>query len=258
MMHHPYLHPRLYHLQKILMESFNSSKLLSSNSKGSQRELFVNTFLKEIFPPAYRFGTGDITDCYKNKSGQVDIVIETPHYYSFPAFIDGPRLYLAEGVSVVIEVKSNAEQQWVQVGKTAKKLKELKRRFRNQFLDQMGDKLAEVSRNLNNPKLKNDSRELKLLAESMIDDAPERIPFYVVSYEGFEKRGEMTAKLKKSKVDGLFVISDSCFRDQKGFGRGIDGMLTFIDELFVHMKRPVVVEQTFQNYGSYSSILDKK
>jgi len=46
-----YLEPRLDALHKMVMAGFYGSGELSSASKGSERELFVNTFLSQIFPP---------------------------------------------------------------------------------------------------------------------------------------------------------------------------------------------------------------
>ncbi len=79
---------------------------MSDSSKGSEREHFIDLFLKEVFPPSYRFGTGDALDSAGNKSGQLDVVVELTFFPSLPALGGGSRLYLAEGVAAVIEVKS--------------------------------------------------------------------------------------------------------------------------------------------------------
>lgn len=81
---------------------------MRSASKGNEREAFINAFLSEILPPQFRFGSGDITDQSANRSGQLDIVIEFPFVPSIPIVAGkSPRLYLAEGVLAVIEVKSD-------------------------------------------------------------------------------------------------------------------------------------------------------
>ena len=98
---------------------------LSSALKGAERELFVNSFLSQVFPPHFRFGSGDVIDSDERKSGQVDVVIDFPNLYSFPLFNDGPRLYLAVGVAAVLEIKSNVAKQWDQVLRTAEKVKSL-------------------------------------------------------------------------------------------------------------------------------------
>jgi hypothetical protein len=64
-----------------------------------------------VLPPIYRFGTGVITDVGGNLTGQVDIVMEFPLTASFPMPAGKQRLYLAESVAAVIEVKSNLSQE---------------------------------------------------------------------------------------------------------------------------------------------------
>lgn len=109
-----HLYQRLDGLHKHLMSVYESGICFSSASKGRERECFVNEFLGNILPRPYRFGSGDIID-QKNKSGQVDIVIEYPFQPSLPVFESGPRLYTAEGVAVALEVKSDVAKQWEEV-----------------------------------------------------------------------------------------------------------------------------------------------
>jgi hypothetical protein len=94
---------------------------MTSASKGTERELFVEVFLKNVLPPGYRFGTGDITDVNGHRTGQIDVVIEHASIPSFPLVgATIPRLYLAEGVAVAIEVKSDLTKQWDEALSTAK------------------------------------------------------------------------------------------------------------------------------------------
>ena len=51
---------------------YQSNVSLSSSTKGTERELFVDEFLSKVLPPIYRFGTGDVTDLAGNKSGQLN------------------------------------------------------------------------------------------------------------------------------------------------------------------------------------------
>jgi hypothetical protein len=112
------------------MAAFFAGSSMSAASKGREREIFVNDFLKNIMPPIYRFGTGDITDSSGRKSGQVDVVIEYPFGPSLPALGDSQvRLYVAETAAAVIEVKSDLAGQWDEVVATANKVKSLSRNF---------------------------------------------------------------------------------------------------------------------------------
>ena len=56
-------------------------------------------------------GTGDATDAGGNRSGQLDVVVEYPFAPSLPLGVGTTRLYLAEGVAAVVEVKSDAAGQ---------------------------------------------------------------------------------------------------------------------------------------------------
>lgn len=99
---------------------------MSSATKGRERELFVNEFLSKVFPPHFRFGSGDITDGSDARSGQVDLVVELPFFFpSFPIPGGAPRLYLAEGVAAAIEVKSDLSAQWDDVMRTTAAIKVL-------------------------------------------------------------------------------------------------------------------------------------
>lgn len=113
-------------IRKQLLAGFAAADGLSSATRGTEREQFVNGFLEQVFPTPFRFGTGDIVEKGRRRSGQVDIVVEYPFIPSFPALGAGPRLYLAEGAAAVIEVKSNLRNQKNEVIKTATKVKELR------------------------------------------------------------------------------------------------------------------------------------
>lgn len=111
---------RLQKIQSVLMGVHQMSVSMSSAAKGAERDEFVSKFLTEVLPPTFRFGTGDATDSQGAKSGQLDIVVEYPFGPSLPnAGSASSRLYLAETVAAVIEVKSNAAVQWNEATHTA-------------------------------------------------------------------------------------------------------------------------------------------
>jgi hypothetical protein len=120
---------RLEGIRQLLVSSHQATAGSSSATKGTERADFLNAFLAETLPPLYRFGSGDITDSAGHESGQLDIVIEQPFAPNLPIQSGLPRLYLAEGVAAVIEVKSNVSSQWQQVLHTAKQLEPIRRQF---------------------------------------------------------------------------------------------------------------------------------
>jgi hypothetical protein len=103
---------------------------LSSATAGQERAAFIDEFLAKVLPPIYRFGTGDATDARGNRSGQLDVVVEYPFAPSLPMVGAGQtRLYLAESMAAVVEVKSNLSNQWTDAVQTANRLAPLERTF---------------------------------------------------------------------------------------------------------------------------------
>lgn len=171
---------RLAGIQQILMGAHQAGFSISSASKGREREAFINLFVNQIFPSQFRFGSGDITDSSNNKSGQMDVVIEYPFLPSLPVVVgNSPRLYLAEGVAAVIEVKSNIMDQWPEVVATAKQLCKLQRTFG-----------ATISMG-NLPK--------------------QRIPLYAVGYDGWKKMETLKERIEDAPLDGILVIGQKLF-----------------------------------------------
>lgn len=85
-----------------------SSELRHRGSKGAAREIFIDTFLSELYPEKYIVGHGEIIDSYGNVSPQADIIV----YDADLPVLDhgGPKQFLAEGVRAHIEVKSNFDK----------------------------------------------------------------------------------------------------------------------------------------------------
>ncbi|WP_152622816.1 DUF6602 domain-containing protein [Archangium violaceum] len=172
----PYLHARLKGIQQLLLAAHAAGEQGSSSSKGADRELFVNIFLKNVLPPQFRFGSGDITDLAGKISGQLDLVVEFPIYPSLQIPGGESRLYLAEGVAAVIEVKSNLADQWTQVEKTSEKLAQLNRLF--------GDTTG---------------------------SAPWRVPIFAVGYKGWSSIETAREYLAQKVVDGILIIENGIF-----------------------------------------------
>jgi hypothetical protein len=127
-MPHPALLQRLAGYRAHLIAVYKSGAGMSSAAKGNERRAFVHDFLEATFPPPNRFGTGDCIDKAGNQSGESDVVVEYPFLPSLTLQGHG-RLYLAEGIAAVIEVKSNISGQWKEACDTGTKLKALQRNF---------------------------------------------------------------------------------------------------------------------------------
>jgi hypothetical protein len=218
---HPLIEGRLTSLQRALMALFDAGATMSSASRGAERELFVSSFLAQVFPPSVGFASGDITDVYQAGSGQVDIIVEAPTLFSFPAIIGGPRLYLAEGVAAVIEVKSNLSSQWDEVvakAKAVQKLKVLERKYSPQenvaLLQKLFPGQAVVSQ------------------VSPVDPVKEKkggVPFVCVGFEGWSDVD--TVRKHASRVGSVLVLRHAIYAGVGGSSKGPVGLLMFLEYL---------------------------
>ncbi|WP_146747999.1 DUF6602 domain-containing protein [Achromobacter sp. HZ01] len=241
-----FLKPRLEAIHKMMMAGFYGSGELSSASKGHERELFVNTFLSQIFPPNYRFGSGDIIDGHTKKSGQVDIVIEYANFMSFPYLFGGPRLYLAEGVAAAIETKSNLGGQWDEALATATKIKELKRIFipdRDKELALMLDRSGAYARALGHPGTSPQPvYETQSYSSLIVNEKypPQQIPVFIVGYKGWQNEGTLGEKLRSADgvVDAILTLEPLMYRCRRGASsQGFAALFQFIDGLFHYVQK---------------------
>jgi hypothetical protein len=170
------LSQRLLGIHGMLIAAYHAGIEANSATKGFERETFVSLFLSQVFPPVFRFGSGDIIDQHDQKSGQVDIVVELPFFPSLQAVITGPRLYLAESVAAAIEVKSNISDQLGQFKHTSQKLKALKPR-------QGGCKGRRVV-----------ARDYT-------------VPLFLVSFDGWTTTRAATKLVKEGIADGVLVLN---------------------------------------------------
>lgn len=177
-------------MQRMLMGAHHAGSSLANASKGNEREAFVNAFLSDILPPQFRFGAGDATDQEGNKSGQLDVVIEFPLVPSLPIVAGrSPRLYLAEGIVAVIEVKSDLAKQWDEVLATAKQLRLLNRNY--------GSGISFGPR------------------------AGPKVPLYAVGYTGWKKFSTLEQRVKNCPdVNGALVIEQGHFVGEYEFFDG--------------------------------------
>lgn len=177
---HEIIERRLKAVQDSLMAWFDGGSASSSATKGREREAFVHSFFEQILPIPYRVGSGDITDQTGQRSGQVDVVVEYAHLPSFPS-PGGERLYLAEGVAAVLEIKSDVAAKWKEIRMAAEKIK-------------------------------------KLWVHSYMGRPPVQVPVFAVGYDGWKKLRDIQRKLSQSVasdgttlVDGILVIRHGLF-----------------------------------------------
>jgi hypothetical protein len=173
---HNTLSQRFLGIHDMLRAAYEAGKDASSATKGFEREILVNLFLSQLFPPVFRFGSGDIIDQHNQRSGQVDIVVEFPFFPSLQTVITGPRLYLAENVAAAIEVKSNIAKQMDEVKSTSGAVKALRPR-------QGG---------LNGP---------RIVARDYT------VPLFLVSFDGWKTAKNAIELLKEQVADGVLILN---------------------------------------------------
>jgi len=179
---------RLQGIQQILGGVHLASSPMSTATSGTERAGFIDQFLGQVLPAPFRFGTGDATDVSGRRSGQLDVVVEYPFGPSLPLAGGGSsRLYLAECVAAVVEVKSNAASQWKQALQTAAQLAPLRRQFGAQMI--MG--MAPLP----------------------------NIPLFVAGYTGWTQRETVVEKMQAAPdIDGVLIIDSGIFVASAKFG----------------------------------------
>jgi hypothetical protein len=186
-MSNQYVLQRLQGIQAALLAAHRSGAPLSANSKGAERQAFIHHFLEKVLPRAFRCGSGDATDANGNRSGQLDVVIEYPFAPTLPVVPGDIRLYLAEGVAAVVEVKSNAADQWGEVEHTATQLAPLRRSFWGQIV--------------------------------MGFEPSQSIPLFVAGYTGWKTLETVREKVEKnSDIAGVLVIDPGLFVSSQAYG----------------------------------------
>ena len=181
---------RLDQIRKILIEAHRGGKGMAASSVGAERESFVSLVLSNVISPPFRIGTSEITNPEGITSGQVDLVIEYSSSLSFPLLRgDSSRLYLAEGIAAVIEVKSDIRKHWNDVIKKAAAVHRVK-------------------------------RDLGVL--SAMSYMPENhIPFFAVGFTGWSNSERVAEKVKAqvssdAPVDGVLVIDKGIYAGREG------------------------------------------
>lgn len=181
---------RLLGIQKALTALYESGRGMAAATCGREREQFIDVFLSRILPPGYRFGNGDAIDTYGQKSGQLDVVVEFTFFPSLPGLVGQPRLYFAEGIAAVIEVKSDLSKQWNEVKSTASSLKLLKRKFQPPAFTPYGTPSQEI-------------------------------PIFAVGYTGWKDLETVKQKASNGDVDGILIVDRGLFSTRNDIQNGM-------------------------------------
>jgi hypothetical protein len=200
------------------MEHYNAGKYLPSNMKGSEREIIIYEYLAKILPPTLRFSSGAIIDNEKS-SGQVDIVIETPFDISFPLPASSKKMFIAESVGGVIEVKSDIGKQWNQFIKTVSKVKKI-------------------------------NRDIKLIES--YGEIPKKIPIYGIGFHGPKKLITLKNKIEKIekdlRPDAVLIIESGNMISMEHEERGSAGLFLFISQI---LKEVLKISEAIPNTEKY-------
>lgn len=212
---------RLEAILKSVEVAYDGGSGMSSSSKGAERELFVDNILKSVFPPHYRFTSGDIVDSYGSQTGQLDLVLEKAEGYSFPMTSNGPRLFIAETVAAVIEVKSDLSSQWDEVRATATKVAKIKRKYDSDYLQDLIEQ-AKSGRMSFSPTVNKEQviRSMEREAQAKENIGNTRIYFFAVGFEGWKKDDTLISKLESNVIDGILDIKGRKYVTKLGRAKG--------------------------------------
>jgi hypothetical protein len=184
----------------------------------------VREFLQKVFPAPYRFGSGVVADAGGLITGQLDVVVEFPFFASFPAPSGYERLYVAESVAFVIEVKSDLSSQWPQLEETTKKVRPLRRKWRKHL------------------QITADPPSLSAEGASV-----SRIPVVAIGFKGYSSAESLSKRMadtpEEERPDCALVLDSGAY---VGWGGGLsageEGLFTFCADAAHFMRNVLVAE----------------
>lgn len=237
-----------------ILQSLNSTYAATSQSasavKGTARSEFIQRYLEQVLPQGLRIRTnGEITDSNNNITGELDIIIENGMFPNIPLVqTESSRLYFAEGVAAVIEIKSNLAGQWEEVMQTGSKLRTIKRSFAGGlFSSSTGGSIFQVPFSIN--------PELSLgKVNNPKQENIDHVPYFVVGYTGWQTNETIDQKLSQSpyisgilQLDRGYYCSNSMF---KGItARGPLCLLGFIDSIYEAFNYIKIANGNILKYG---------
>jgi hypothetical protein len=236
---------RLRGIQNVLMAHHAATAKLPNAAIGDEREVLVREFLEKVFPIPYRFGTGAVIDSSGDISGQLDIVVEWPFFASFPAPVGTQRLYLAESVAFVMEVKSDLSSKWNEVEESINKLSKLRRRWSGH--------LGSIPVELEQPSKEAISKNVRM-GFANLPTTVSWIPYVVVGFTGYKTVGTLNEKFKtipKERCpDAALVIESGAYvsRWQNRISSGAEGFFAFCADGSFFVRNVVVAEPDLRHY----------
>ena len=123
---HNFLRQSVESMHQDLILGHQRSREYPSSVIGQEREVLIESLLSKVLPAFVRYGSGVIIDHSGARTGQVDLVLETPHSLSLPISSSRQRLYFAETVVAAIEVKSDLLAQQKEAFAKISEIKQLK------------------------------------------------------------------------------------------------------------------------------------
>jgi hypothetical protein len=158
--------------------------------------------------------------------------MELPFAPTFPMPGGDHRLYLADSVAAVIEVKSDLVNQWQEVEATVAKVRPLTRDLR-----QSSGLLLEDS-----PK-----------PEPKIEVGP-HVPCYAVGYKGHSEVAALVKRLESAEVkpDGALVIESGAYVGPSGSGEMAEGLYRFVSDLM--MQANAVLQIAYPSLLKYLTV----
>jgi hypothetical protein len=226
------LSSRLDAIRQALMAHHQGGRGLPNDTIGEERQFLIDRYLREVLPPLYRFGSGVVVDPQGTSTGALDVVMELPFAPNFPMPGGGnQRLYLAESVASVLEVKSDLYKQWDQAKATINRVKALQRNLRTTSRILLESSPAPI------PKI----------------DVGPALPCYVVSYTG-HKTAQALADLlagteAQSRPDGVLIIESGAFVGRAGQTEGAKGLFRLVTELVAQTN--AVLQLAYPNLQVY-------
>ncbi|KAB7782176.1 DUF6602 domain-containing protein [Methylorubrum populi] len=198
---------RLAGVLNSLASTYQSTSGFASASTGAARSEFIQKFLKQSLPPAFRIETsGQITDASGTISGEIDIVLESTLFPTMPVVgSEAGRLHFAEGVGAALEIKSDLAGQWDEAIRTGRRLKQLRRNYTGGLF---GSRVSGGAHFVI-PAIAAGG-EYRTIKEYPLKNT---VPYFIVGYAGWSRLETIVAKLAEHEeiVDGILQISPPVF-----------------------------------------------
>ncbi|QUG76361.1 hypothetical protein GKQ23_15725 [Erwinia sp. E602] len=244
------LEQKLKSVLAMLNANYEANQYSASAVKGLARSEFINNFLKSSVPQGLRISTsGEIIDSYNNQTGELDIVLENGYFPNIPTLnTDSSRLFFAEGVAAVVEVKSNLQGQWNEAVDTGRKLQSIRREFGSTSVSAHGvSNLMILDVTVNDPTLP----KIPMPPEMMM---LKKTPYFVVGYKGWNTNKTLLEKLRENEdvITGVLQLDRGVFYTNDSFsGISATGPLCLLGFLHAIYQSYSFIKSTNANLLNY-------